>query len=731
MKNAYLLFLVCLALPCILSAQQNSYVSPAGTKFLLYTPPSYATGSQTHPLLISLHGKGEMGDDINNLTVNNAQQPPSRLIYLNRWSKDLPFLVLSPLYNPPVDELNPQWPAEYIDEVVNYVIANYRVDLSRIYVTGLSLGGTGTWTYAAAYPSKVAAVLPIAGRSDLTKACALKNIPAWVFHGDGDPTVTMQYSIDLIAAINSCNVSARYKRRLSVMHARPHSGWSEVYNGSNGNRVYEWLLKFQKNSNANTTPYVNAGLDRTIVTRPGSIHFYGDYFDSDGSISSVLWKQVSGAPLTLANTTSEFFKVSNLLPGIYEFELTVTDNSGAVSTDRVKLTILSSTTLPVVNRLVLMNGQSNLDIMNLTEGMVINKAQLGITQVNIRAEGSANTSSVRFSINADQHTRTINTPGPYLIKSQSTNTAEWEVRPGHYVICATPFASTGASGTPGCVTCVKLKVVDEVSIPGCTGYGRIQREIWPGVPGTAISSIPVTTTPAAKTDLLLFETPTDVWDNFGERIRGFVCPPTTGNYTFWISGNDNCELWLSTDATATNKRKIAYVSGYTNVRQWTKYPAQQSLPVTLNAGTMYYIEALHKEGIESDHLAVGWQLPNGTYERPIPGIRLIPLATGASERIEETQIPEDEGPFSFSIYPNPLRSDEAQLHLRGIREVTKTSHASVEILSMAGLTLSTKAVTCETCDEFILELDSRLKPGVYIVMINGNRKRLIKRLVVQ
>src|SRR5688572_22429716 len=112
MKNAYPLLLVCFALPFVLSAQQSSYVSPAGTKFLLYTPPSYAIGSQTHPLLISLHGKGEMGDDINNLTVNNAQQPPSRLIYLNRWSRDLPFLVVSPLYNPPVGELNPQWPAQ-------------------------------------------------------------------------------------------------------------------------------------------------------------------------------------------------------------------------------------------------------------------------------------------------------------------------------------------------------------------------------------------------------------------------------------------------------------------------------------------------------------------------------------------------------------------------------------------------------------------------------------------
>src|SRR5690606_17683207 len=74
-----------------------------------------------------------------------------------------------------------------------------------------------------------------------------------------------------------------------------------------------------------------------------------------------------------------------------------------------------------------------------------------------------------------------------------------------------------------------------------------------------------------------------------------------------------------------NKRLIAYAEKYTNARQWTKYGSQQSAPVTLAANQRYYIEALHKEGVGSDHLAVGWQLPNGTLERPIPGMRLIPF----------------------------------------------------------------------------------------------------------
>jgi poly(3-hydroxybutyrate) depolymerase len=729
MKKLSLLILPAFLISIVVKGQQNAYVSPAGTQFLLYTPPSYATGTQNHPLLISLHGKGEMGSNINMLTVNNPQQQPSRLIYLNRWPQTLPFIVLSPLFTPPPDEINPQWPAAYIDEVVNHVVANYRVDQSRIYITGLSLGGTGTWNYAAAYPHKIAAMVPICGRSDLTKACTLKNIPAWVFHGDGDPTVTMQYSIDMINAINLCKVSALYKRRLSVLHSRAHHGWSEVYNGSNGNPIYDWLLKFTKNNTTNTSPYVNAGLDRTVVLRPGGFHFYGDYFDADGTIATVLWKQISGTPLALSNTNSPYFRINTLQAGNFEFELTVTDNHGASASDRVKLTVLASTTQPVVTGLMLVNGQTNADVMRMTEGMTINKAQLGLTQINIRADVSSGTNSVRFTINADQHVRTLNSPGPYLIKTPSSSSPEWQIIPGHYVICATAYSTLGGSGT-GCATCVKFKVIDEINVAGCTGYGKIYREIWPGVPGTSISDIPLTKVPAAKTELYTFESPTDVWDNFGERISGYICPPVTGNYTFWISSNDNSELWLSTDATAANKVRIASVTGFTNVRQWTKYASQRSAPIPLTAGTKYYIEALHKEGIESDHLAVGWQLPDGTQEMPIPGRRLIPVVSGAELAVEEVLDETRSARRGMTLYPNPAESGEKVMMMQDDGAPFFEEVRRIEIVSLTGQTVRAQQVRCADCAS--LEMDvSGLSPGVYVVNVITSGDCVVKRLLIR
>jgi hypothetical protein len=122
----------------------------------------------------------------------------------------------------------------------------------------------------------------------------------------------------------------------------------------------------------------------------------------------------------------------------------------------------------------------------------------------------------------------------------------------------------------------------------------------------------------------LFEGPRDFADKFGSRMRGYVHPPATGNYTFWIASDDGSELFLSADETVLKKRSIATCPEVAGVRDWTRSPTCKSAPIPLVAGKRYYIEALHKEGGGGDHCAVGWTLPDGTDERPIPGKRLSP-----------------------------------------------------------------------------------------------------------
>lgn len=603
--------------------QQLSYESPAGTKYLLYTPPSYSTGSDNFPLLISLHGVAEIGDDLTKLTVGGALTP-ARLIHQGRWPASRPLLVLSPQLKPTVEEPDPEWPANYIEEVVQHVVANFRVDLNRIYITGLSRGGTGVWTYAAAYPNRVAAMIPISGVCDVSTACTIKDIAIWAFHGEADQVIQTFYPLDMAVAIGNCS-NPKYKPHVNLMEVREHTGWEEVYNETNGYPVFDWLLKFTKNSPANTAPYVNAGADRQFMMRSGPLHIIGDFFDSDGTITNVQWTQTSGAALSLSNTNNRFLTINSVQTGTFEFQLSVTDDDGVQQTDRVVITVLANSTLPIVTNMVLVNGAgTNVDIGNITEGMVIDINDLDLTQINIRAEAVNTPGSVRFSVNTDQNTRTSSTP--FLIKPTNDTKPEWEIKPGEYLICATPFTGGSGTGTRGVSQCYKITVVDGAPNSTCSNLGSITREVWTGITGTNVSDIPLATPPSFTRLTTIFETPTNIDDNYGQRVRGYICPPLTGNYTFWIASNDRSELWLSTNADPANKVRIALVNTSTAVRGWTTNASQQSAPINLQAGVRYYIEALHKEGIGgNDNLAVGWQLPNGAFERPIPGDRLIPF----------------------------------------------------------------------------------------------------------
>jgi fibronectin-binding autotransporter adhesin len=163
--------------------------------------------------------------------------------------------------------------------------------------------------------------------------------------------------------------------------------------------------------------------------------------------------------------------------------------------------------------------------------------------------------------------------------------------------------------------------------PTTSTSGVISREVWTGVGGTNVASIPVGTAANITDSLTSLEGPSNYLDNYGTRIRGFITAPTTGNYIFWISSDDNSEMWLSTDVQPGNKILVGSVSDYTGIREWNKYPSQQSSPIALVAGQKYYIEVLHKEGGAGDSLAVGWAKPGEATTAPsevIPGAYLSP-----------------------------------------------------------------------------------------------------------
>ncbi|TXK33777.1 T9SS type A sorting domain-containing protein [Pontibacter qinzhouensis] len=216
--------------------------------------------------------------------------------------------------------------------------------------------------------------------------------------------------------------------------------------------------------------------------------------------------------------------------------------------------------------------------------------------------------------------------------TSSPYTYNWtNAKLGIYSLTAKATDNQGATTTSAAISITVINANLDITKPGTGGggSGKIVREMWANVRGSNTSDIPLHTAPTSVTELTVFEAPTDVADNYGARIRGYVTAPITGDYTFWVAGDNNVDLFLSTSEDPGHKTRIAYVNGWTNSREWTKYGTQRSRKITLQAGQRYYIEALHKEDGGGDNLAVGWDLPNGTQERPIGGNRLSSLGTDA------------------------------------------------------------------------------------------------------
>ncbi|WP_226895189.1 PA14 domain-containing protein, partial [Luteolibacter marinus] len=155
----------------------------------------------------------------------------------------------------------------------------------------------------------------------------------------------------------------------------------------------------------------------------------------------------------------------------------------------------------------------------------------------------------------------------------------------------------------------------------------LKREVWTGLAGgqglsELTGSLYFPRSPGETGYVQDFRAPTGVGDNYGQRLSGFVIPPATGDYTFWIASDDGSELWLSSDASVSNKKRIGYVNGAVGELNWTQQGNQQSAVIPLVAGQAYYIEALQKEGGGGDHLAVAWQGP-GFGRTVIPGANLL------------------------------------------------------------------------------------------------------------
>lgn len=167
--------------------------------------------------------------------------------------------------------------------------------------------------------------------------------------------------------------------------------------------------------------------------------------------------------------------------------------------------------------------------------------------------------------------------------------------------------------------------------------GSFTREVWYGLYGNSLDALSQSAdfpnSPNVSEEVTGdLQTTPNIGDSYATRLRGMIHPPEDGEYQFWIAGDNNSELWLSTDATVGNASKIASVNGWTNVDEWDKYSQQSSGPIHLKADRRYYFEVVHKEGGGGDHVGVAWTRPSNQTIEVISGDYLTPwlgVAEGA------------------------------------------------------------------------------------------------------
>ncbi|NQT03842.1 MAG: hypothetical protein HQ580_17580, partial [Planctomycetes bacterium] len=202
------------------------------------------------------------------------------------------------------------------------------------------------------------------------------------------------------------------------------------------------------------------------------------------------------------------------------------------------------------------------------------------------------------------------------------------------------------------------------SARGQLGKGYILYEYWNDITGTAVTDLTndprYPDSPDESKWWETFEGDVDFRDNYGIRARGYLYPPANGDYTFWIAGDDECQLWLSTDDDPVNVVQIGHVTGWTPARDFTNTgggvggPEQKSDAITLQAGQRYYVEALMKDGTGGDSLAVAWGGPTiGTGPVIIEGKYLSPVITSFAEVMQAAREP---NPADGSIYSDTWAS---------------------------------------------------------------------------
>jgi predicted peptidase len=244
-------FLICISFSSVSQKmdlfEKLLYVNHSDSLPYRMLKPLAAQSHDSLPLVIFLHGAGERGND------NDVQVKHITELFLSEKNRTkFPCYVIAPQcpkgeywarYDGEIDKMrlrkNPTTPMKLVIELIDQVCNKYAIDKSRIYITGLSMGGFGTWDLIARFPDKFAAAVPICGGGDAHLAGQIKHIPLWAFHGSKDNIVAPQHSRKMIQALQALAALPGYTEYPDV----EHNSWEYAYREP---MLLEWLFKQKK-----------------------------------------------------------------------------------------------------------------------------------------------------------------------------------------------------------------------------------------------------------------------------------------------------------------------------------------------------------------------------------------------------------------------------------------------------------------------------------------------------
>jgi predicted peptidase len=201
-------------------------------EFLLYLPKEYETDPSTRfPLVLFLHGAGERGTNVNIVATHG---PPKQALA----GRDFPFILVSPQCPE-----KKRWENDSLMGLLDHLESTLRVDKHRVYVTGLSMGGYGTWSLAQSFPGRFAAVAPICGGGNASATRAspeLMTLGVWAFHGEKDDVVPVMQTKQMVESFKQAGVK---DITMTIYPEDKHDSWTDAYNEP---EIYNWLLRHRR-----------------------------------------------------------------------------------------------------------------------------------------------------------------------------------------------------------------------------------------------------------------------------------------------------------------------------------------------------------------------------------------------------------------------------------------------------------------------------------------------------